>query len=180
MNFIIFDLEATCWEGGPKENTQEIIEIGALVVNRFGEILGRFSKLIRPVLNPVLSIYCRQLTHIDQIEINRSETFPLIIEDFIEWAGIETEEYLLCSWGGKDKTLLIQDCQLHEIDDSWVEPHINLKSQYHDIKRLRKQRGLKHTIEAEGFEFTGDHHRALSDAENLAKIFVKYLDEWQF
>ena len=34
--------------------------------------------------------------------------------------------------------------------------------------------------EAEGFEFTGTYHRGLSDAQNLAKVFVKYIDMWRF
>ena len=179
MNFIIFDLEATCWDGSPRDKQQEIIEIGALKMNRFGEVESSYSKLIRPLLNPVLSTYCKELTNIDQIEINRAETFPIVIEDFLDWSEIDYEEYLLCSWGSKDKTLLKQDCQLHQLEADWVEPHINIKRQYHEIHRIHRQRGLKYTIQAEGFEFTGEHHRALTDAENLAKIFLKYLDLWQ-
>ena len=180
MNFIVFDLEATCWDGAPVSKTQEIIEIGALKMNRFGEVEDQFSRLVRPMLNPVLSTYCRELTHIDQIEINRADMFPVVIDAFLDWAEIDYEEYMLCSWGGKDAILLKQDCQLHDFDEDWIVPHLNVKRQYHDIKRLRRNRGLKHAIEAEGFEFTGEHHRALADAENLAKIFLKYLDLWQY
>jgi inhibitor of KinA sporulation pathway (predicted exonuclease) len=43
-----------------------------------------------------------------------------------------------------------------------------------------KKTGLKATIKREGFEFTGIHHRAVSDAENTAKIFIKYIDMWRF
>jgi hypothetical protein len=32
MNFIIFDLEATCWMGRPPHGINEIIEIGAVKV----------------------------------------------------------------------------------------------------------------------------------------------------
>jgi len=180
MNFIIFDLEATCWDGSPKDKPQEIIEIGALKINRYGELEGTYSQLVRPILYPVLSVYCRELTHIDQIEVNRASTFPTVIDDFLDWAEVDYEEYLLCSWGGKDKTMLKHDCSLHHLDTDWVENHINIKRQYHEMKRLHRPRGLKKTVVAEGFEFTGEQHRALTDAENLAKVFLKYLDLWQF
>ena len=47
-------------------------------------------------------------------------------------------------------------------------------------KNIDRYTGLKTTLKREGFEFEGVHHRAISDAENLCKIFVKYLDEWVY
>ena len=180
MYFIIYDLEATCWQGKPITKTQEVIEIGAVKMDLYGEIIEAFSRFVRPVLNPVLSAYCQELTSISQIDINRADTFNNVIEDFQDWIEVFDVEYLLCSWGRFDKKLLQQDCELHELESSWLDPHINVKRQYQEFKRLRKPRGLKHAIEAEGFEFTGTHHRAISDAENLGKIFLKYLDEWVY
>lgn len=181
MHFIVFDLEATCWEGEQPSMTQETIEIGALKIDRYGEVLGSFSKLIRPKLHPVLSHFCRQLTTIDQVEVNRAASFPEVIDDFQEWCGLyDGDEYLLCSWGSFDKRQLASDCRLHDLDADWLEAHINVRRQYHDLKNLRKYKGLKRVVEAEGFEFTGTYHRGLSDAQNLAKVFVKYIDMWSY
>ena len=180
MNFIVFDIEATCWEHTFPNRQQEIIEIGALKVNRYGEILDTFVKFIRPVVHPTLSPFCTQLTSITQIDVNRSPKFPIVVEDFQEWINIWDEEYLLCSWGSFDKKILLENCDLHDLESDWAEPHLNLKKQYHDIKRLHRTRGLRYSVEKEGFEFTGNHHRGLDDAENLTKIFVKYIDMWQY
>ncbi len=180
MNFIIFDLEATCWQGRPPSMIQEIIEIGAIRINGYGEVEGSFNKFIRPKLNPRLSVFCQELTTIQQEEIDRARYFPEVIEAFQDWAEIFEEDYLLCSWGGFDQRMLIQDCELHHMEHDWVEPHINLKKQYREIKRLGKPRGLKKSVEIEGFDFTGTHHRGIDDAENLARIFIKYLDEWRY
>jgi 3'-5' exoribonuclease 1 len=180
VNFIIYDLEATCWQGRPPSMTQEIIEIGAILINEYGEVEGSFNKFVRPIIHPMLSAFCQELTSIDQVDVNRAATFPRVIEDFQDWAGIWDEDYMLCSWGGFDKRMLRQDCELHHLDGDWVEPHMNLKRQYREIKRLKRPRGLRKTVEKEGFEFTGIHHRAISDAENLAKVFTKYLDVWQY
>lgn len=159
---------------------QEIIEIGAVRMNRYGEVLGTFNRFVRPILNPTLSAFCRELTTIEQYEVDRSRTFPEVIEEFQDWAGIWEEDYLLCSWGNFDRKMLIQDCRLHDMDDEWAEAHINLKRQYQELRRLRRPKGLRSVVESEGFEFTGVHHRGISDAENLAKVFGKYLDEWWY
>lgn len=180
MNFIIYDLEATCWQGRPPRMIQETIEIGALKLDRYGEMKGVFNQFIRPKLNPRLSAYCQELTTIEQSVIDRSDTFELVVEEFQDWIEMDEEEYLLCSWGSFDKWQLINDCKLHSLEYDWLDHHINLKRQYQDIRRLRQPRGLRSAVESEGFEFTGTHHRGIADAENLAKLFTKFLDEWVY
>lgn len=178
----MFDLEATCWEGKPPNMVQEIIEIGAIRIDRYGEVQGVFNRFIRPVVNQTLSLFCRQLTTIDQVAVNRARPFNEVIEDFQEWIGVfDGDEYLLCSWGNFDKKMLIQDAQLHGLETDWIEPHhINVRRQYHDLKGWNTYKGLKKVVILEGFEFTGTYHRGISDAENLAKVFIKYIDEWRF
>ena len=179
MNYIIYDLEATCWENPPQGFVQEIIEIGAFRVNAFGEVRGKFNRFIKPVVHPSLSPFCRQLTTITQEDVNRARMFPDVIEEFLEWAYIEEEDYRLCSWGSFDKKMLIQDCRLHRLDEAWVEAHhINLKEQYRILKRMKSGMGLMRATEKEDIPFTGQHHRGISDAENLVKIFLKYIDRW--
>ena len=181
MNYIVYDLEATCWENQHSHQVQEIIEIGALKIDRYGEFLGSFERFIRPKVHPNLSPYCRELTTIDQIAINRARPFPEVVEDFQEWIGVyDEEEYMLCSWGSFDKKMLIQDSDLHNLDSYWAEKHINIRRQYHDLKKWRTYKGLKKVVKLEGYDFTGIYHRGISDAHNLAKIFVKYIDEWQY
>ena len=180
MNFIIYDLEATCWKGKPRSKVQETIEIGAVCLNEYGEVRDTFSRFIRPVLNPYLSAFCQELTTITQVDVNRAEKFPRVIDDFIDWAEIYDEEYLLCSWGDFDRKQLIRDCELHDLEAEWIEEHINVKQQYREILKLPKAKGLRRAVLAEGYEFTGIHHRAISDAENLAKLFISHLDEWQY
>ena len=161
---------------------QETIEIGAVKVNRYGEVLGQFSRFVRPVIHPNLSFFCRKLTSIEQVHVHRAGQFPEVIEDFQEWIGVfDEEEYLLCSWGNFDKYQLMRDAEVHDLEHEWVEKHhINLKQQYHEIKKWRNYKGLKRVVEHEGFEFTGIYHRAISDAQNLAKIFINNIDEWMY
>ena len=179
VNYIIYDLEATCWDFKSDDFIQETIEIGAVMLNPYGEQLGEFNKFIRPVLHPTLSTYCHQLTSIDQILINRSDTFPDVIDDFMEWVGVfDDEEYFLCSWGSFDRKQFIQDCQLHDVEHEWVNRHLNLKTQYQDMKRLRRSCSLSRALRTEGIEALGTKHRGIDDARNLVEIFLKYRDVW--
>lgn len=178
MNYIVYDLEATCWENQPPGYVQETIEIGAFKINHFGEIRGKFNRFIRPTVHPVLSPFCRQLTGIDQIEVNRARPFPEVIQEFMDWGRIEEEDYVLCSWGNFDRKMFAHDCRLHRLDADWTERHANLKEQYRNLKRMRQGIGLRKAVEKEGIPFTGQHHRGISDAENLTKLFLKYLGNW--
>lgn len=159
---------------------QEIIEIGAIRINRYGEVMGEFNEFIRPVLNPFLSAYCQELTTIEQPDINRARRFPEVIEAFQDWAEIYEEDYLLCSWGSFDRKMLEQDCKLHDMEYDWVARHINVKQQYQEMKRMHRPKGLQSAVKTEGFEFTGTAHRGIDDAINLAKVFTKYLDMWRY
>jgi 3'-5' exoribonuclease 1 len=178
MNYIIYDLEATCWENSPPGYVQEIIEIGAFRLNQYGEVRGKFNRFIRPVVHPTLSPFCRQLTSIQQEDVNRAKTFPDVIDEFKTWAYIDEEDYVLCSWGNFDRKMFAADCRLHRLESEWTERHANLKEQYRLMKNMKKGPGLRRAVEGEGLLFTGVHHRGISDAENLVKIFLKYLGHW--
>ncbi len=170
-------MEASCWLGRPPHGINEVIEIGAVKVNDYNEVVSIFSKFIKPTVNPILSDFCKRLTSISQDDVDKTKTFPFIIQDFMDWIGID-EDFVLISWGKYDKQQLIQDCGLHKVEADWLEHHFNLKPAYRALKDLKDEPGLKKAVKLEGFEFTGIHHRAISDAENTAKIFIKYFKEW--
>ena len=61
MNYIIVDLEATCWQG-KRLGQNETIEIGAVLVNEHKEIVSEFEQFIKPLNHPILSAFCTELT----------------------------------------------------------------------------------------------------------------------
>ncbi len=178
MNYIILDLEATCWRGKPPRGINEIIEIGAVKVNEYGEVKGLFSKLIKPVVNPVLSGFCKKLTGISQEQVNIADNFIKVMDEFHDFIGYGFEDYRLYSWGNNDRSFFRTNCILHNLEDDWLDPFIDMHKKYISINGNRKKSGLKHIVESEGFEFEGDQHSAYIDAYNLSKIFIKYIDEW--
>ncbi len=180
MKYIVLDIEATCWLGKPPNGINEVIEIGAVKINEYGEVLGYFSKLIKPTLNPKLSGFCKKLTGIKQEQLNLADTYPKVIEQFKEFIGVGEDKFTLFSWGDNDKSYFSTNCKLHRLEEDWLKNFVDMHKKYVQMKENRKRikSGLKHVVEVEGFEFEGDQHSAYVDAYNLSKIFVKYLDDW--
>ena len=180
VNFIIYDLEATCWLGRPPKGINEIIEIGAVCINEYGELIGRFESFVKPTINRRLSGFCKKLTSITQDQVDMAQDFPTVLEKFQDWADMYDQDFYVCSWGNNDKKLFLEECRYHKLETDWLDQYVNLKVQFDNLNGGSVKGTLKKIVQKEGFEFTGIQHRAISDAENLAKIFLKYFDEWTF
>jgi inhibitor of KinA sporulation pathway (predicted exonuclease) len=174
-SFIVFDLEATCDELNSLDS--EIIEIGAVKVNTIGQVISEFDVFVHPIVNTVLSPFCIELTKIQQSDVDNALSFTTAIQQFQEWAG---KNALFCSWGFYDKKQLTIDSQRYSLDADWIRSHhISLKHQYQAIKGLSRAAWLGKALELENFQFEGTPHRGIHDAINIAKIFSKYLDQWE-
>ena len=178
MNYIVLDLEATCKEND-RSFPNETIEIGAVKFDKDFNKVSTYSKFIKPKLNPVLTQFCKDLTTITQADIDKARQFPEVIEDFKRWAGVGSEEYILCSWGHYDRTQLARDCKLHRLPSDWTDRHISLKHQFGFIRNERPC-GMAKALRKLDIPLTGTHHRGIDDAENIAKIFIAYKDKWDF
>jgi inhibitor of KinA sporulation pathway (predicted exonuclease) len=178
MNYIVVDVECTCWQVRPQGMQQEIIEIGAVMLDDYGDEVERFSSFVKPVCHPLLSPYCIELTNIKQQQVNTAKTFDIVIEQFIDWIGVGYESYVLLSWGDFDRFIFEENCRLINRDTTWLKPHKDLKAQYQRMRRIRQNTGLATALENEQLVFIGEQHRALTDALNTARLFNKFLGNW--
>ena len=179
MNFIIVDLEATCWEGR-REGQNEIIEIGAVRVDEHGKLVGEFQCFVKPLKQPQLSDFCKKLTSIRQEDVDNADLFNIAVEAFKNWINVSQSDYLLCSWGFYDRKQFESDCALWGLDTEWLNKHTSLKHQYGKIKQLRRNIGMKQALALEGIPLSGTHHRGIDDARNIAQIFIRNLGSWHF
>ncbi len=177
MNYIIVDLEATCWEKG-KGRKSEIIEIGAVCVNEQNQVADEFSQIIRPEINPLLSEFCTKLTSITQEMADNGIHFIEALNNFLNWINSHGSKYLICSWGYYDKNQFLSDCEVHKQSTAWIKNHISLKHQYALIKSLRRPVGMKTALKIENLDLEGTHHRGIDDARNITKIFQEYFEFW--
>lgn len=177
MNFIIFDLEATCWEND-RSKRNEIIEIGAVKVSDKLEVVSDFQTFVKPKLNRQLSDFCKRLTSIAQEDIEKAPGFSEASYKFKEWIG--PESFFLCSWGFYDKSQLKKDCELHKINTAWLTNHISIKHQHGKLIGAEKGVGMERALKMLELPLEGTHHRGIDDARNIAKIFVKIFDQLRF
>jgi inhibitor of KinA sporulation pathway (predicted exonuclease) len=181
MNYIIFDLEATCWEKG-ESGINEIIEIGAVKLDDRLEIIDSFNRFIKPVLNPVLSDFCTKLTDIKQDDIDFADTFSDVMKEFEQWVVNEDKQVVLCSWGHYDKKQVLEECIAKDYTGEIIKllaTHVSLKHQFAKFMAI-KPCGMKQALVMSGLELEGTHHRGIDDARNIAKIFVVHFDKFSF
>lgn len=169
MNYIIFDLESTCWKNEKRES--EVIEIGAVKLNDSLEIVSEFQTFIKPTINPELSEFCMNLTTISQSDVDSAKTFGDALSSFMAWSTDNgMSKYWLCSWGFYDKKMLKLESERLGLFSGWLKWHINLKEQFGAINKIRPC-GMSIALEHLGIELDGTHHRGIDDARNIAKIF---------
>lgn len=181
--YVIFDLEATCYdrmEDIPEGFLNEIIEIGAVMVDENGTELSRFSKFAKPPLFPELSDFCKKLTTITQEDVDNADNLKDVIIEFDKWCDGST----MLSWGFYDKTQLgkdmIRNDLEHLLESSTIEDHFSLKHLYAKWNGLRKRGiGMGGALRREGLELDGTHHRGIDDAINITKIFRKYINKFK-
>lgn len=180
MKYIIFDLEATCWdrEKDPlwlrQNELMEIIEIGAVsLATKEGPIGNTFSKFVKPVIERELSDFCKTLTTITQNDVEKADLFPVVLNQFVEWIG--SDPVVLCSWGDFDIVQMKKDCTRHEIAFPTVlSQHINIKTEFAKVMQT-KPCGMKKALAKAGLPLVGTHHRGIDDAINLASLALLVL-----
>lgn len=171
-HLLVVDLEATCWDDRPQSAaTMEIIEIGAVLVDLETQcILGEASTFVKPQINPELSDFCQQLTHITQSDVDQAPTLSEAAQYLNEvMAGWAPDSW--GSWGAYDRRQFsIERERGRQVPDFFDLPHINLKSAYQESRGVKRKSGLGNSLKRHGMTFEGVQHRALSDARNIVRL----------
>ncbi|MGC4062241.1 MAG: 3'-5' exonuclease [Aquabacterium sp.] len=167
---LVIDLEATCAEDGtiPPEE-MEIIEVGAVWATQAGQVIDAMQRFVRPTVRPVLTSFCVRLTHIEQTSIDTALSWPDVAVDLAKFARRHSSQ---CwgSWGNYDARQIERESVRHGLTDPLAGlTHVNLKAAFAKVRRI-KQVGMATALQIAGLDLEGDHHRALSDARNIARL----------
>jgi inhibitor of KinA sporulation pathway (predicted exonuclease) len=175
---LVIDFEATCDEGGtiPPEQ-MEIIEIGAVWATAKGKVLDEFQTFVRPMLRPHLTPFCRQLTSIQQTDVDAAEMFPTAAAALSRFAQRHQGAGATWgSWGQYDFKQLARDCERHSIANPLAAfQHVNLKSQFAKRRFAKsgkkfREVGMAKALQLVGLPLDGEHHRGIDDARNIARL----------
>jgi 3'-5' exoribonuclease 1 len=151
----------------------EIIEIGAVRIVE-GKVTDEYQSMVKPVLHPVLSDFCKELTTISQVEVDGAAGFEEVYRSFMRWIG--TEPFVFASWGRYDLKQMKLDVARHQL--AWnvgLERHINIKHSYAAFRQV-KACGMEKALSLAKLPLEGTHHRGLDDARNIARITLTMID----
>lgn len=179
---IVVDLECTCdqrmKEGDSfipkvKRDEMEIIEIGAVIADLEGNVYEKFSQFIKPVINPELTDFCKDLTKISQGEVDNGCSLSEGIRLLSDWAK-RNNVIMWGSWGWFDKNKIKKETEQKNIavDNLFFFdlPYINISHEYMKEKSLSRKIGLGKALNREKMVFEGVKHRAVYDALNTSKL----------
>lgn len=171
-HWLVIDLEATTEEGGWPVAEMEIIEIGATLVNQDGRELDHFERFVRPVRRPLLTHFCRELTHISQGSIDSAAPLTEVWPMFERWLGHHRARIVgWASWGDYDRQQLEHEWHQHQLNSALTTlAYVNLKQRFAQARQLQRPPGLKGALQLAGMQFSGQQHRALVDARNTARL----------
>ena len=179
MNYIVLDLEWNQSNSDSKARKDsdlpvfEIIEIGAVKLNKNKEIVDQFSELIRPQIYHTMHRITADIIHLQMNELKKGRSFPEVMTDFLKWCG---EDYRFATWGPLDLLELQRNMKYF-----CMEPLADGPIKFYDIQKLfsldvmkdKTRKTLEFAIDYFHIEKDIPFHRAFSDAYYTAKVFKK-------
>lgn len=178
MNYVIFDFE---WNNAYDYRTQkginEIIEIGAVKLDRNLNITDTFKQLIKPKISKKLSKRFVDLTSITPDEVKSCGIpFADAIRDFARWSG--SDDVLFMSWSNSDLYVLVSNFIrfFGTTNVSFIKKYMDVQKFCQNMMELSgaEQISLSHC--AEQLEISVDEenlHRALEDCYLASECFKK-------
>jgi len=182
MDFVVYDLEYTAWEGSRergwsgKDEYREIVQIGAVRLDRnFTECAG-LDLVVRPRRNPVLSGYFLTLTGITQERVEAEVRD--IAEALATLAAFAAPGLPLLS-NGRDAEVIAENCRLADLENPFVGRTRDVNA---DLVAACGHPSLMSADLPELFRLpqTGRGHDALADARNVAAALAKLASDGCF
>ena len=185
MNYIIVDFEMNSVARGYKEERKicrmEIIEIGAVIMDKNFLVLGEFKTLVKPQYNDSIGKTYETLTGISTHMVKDAPTFATAYEMFASWCESYGKEYEVYAWSENDYNQLVAEMKLKGYcNKEKMNPLLkwfDFQKEYTEKLGLERIISLKKAMNYAGVDFKGHMHDALCDAKNTAELFAIVRDE---
>lgn len=186
MNKVFIDLEMHPIPHSYTEErqicTQEIIEIGAVMLNDRNEEISSFCEFVHPAY--VTKIYAKfqKLTGITTPDIAEASPLTEVLPRFIEWCG---ESYEIYSWSDSDIWQILNETRLKNLE--YIAGLAYMLNHWHDFQQdfcellhLEKVMNLGRAVTLAGLDFSGREHDGLADARTTSRLYVESRDSKSF
>jgi inhibitor of KinA sporulation pathway (predicted exonuclease) len=187
----VLDFEATCWNDEHKDNSiktkykQEIIEFPSVLyeLTMDGEVkyIEEFSKYVRPVLEPMLSKFCTELTGITQDKVDSAEPIEIVYEQHHQWLNSNTrlgDPIYIITCGAWDLDIMLPK-EVHNKNLPYYSVYkrfINIKTEFENVYKV-KAGGMVNMLNYLNIPLEGRHHSGIDDTRNIAKILLKIISD---
>ncbi|CAF0990375.1 unnamed protein product [Adineta steineri] len=181
----VIDFEATCTAKPPNPYIQEIIEFPVVLIDvAKQEIVDTFHSYCKPVRQPILSDYCKQLTGITQEQVNNALVFTDVFINVERWLNDRNlisdseQKCLFITDGPSDfKKYLRMQCEIsHIIYPNWAYQWFNVKKTFSDFYFVMPGR-IQNMLENLHLPFHGNLHSGLDDAINIGRIVIQLIQD---
>lgn len=185
MAFIIIDLEFNNLSGIHKcfpdiytkipnlkelDLVNEIIEIGAIKVDKYMKPIDSMKVYIKPSVIPVLNPNILNITGIKEENLKNGTTF---IEGIEKLKEIVDDGDVICSWAKDDIVEIIRNANYYNYRDiSWISQYLDLQEYTTKILGFKKTLSLKSALKQLKIKFNDEKlHDALNDATYEFYVF---------
>lgn len=183
MNYVIIDLEFNNLKKINKyyPDTQfvdetlnrilpnEIIEIGAVKLDKNLRIIDSFNTYVKPVIYTVLNPKIKELTGINEEDLEQGVPFI----DAMDMLGtFMDDDSILCSWAKDDSIEIIRNCSYHKYYNvTWLKEYIDLQEYCTKVLAAKDCLNLKNALKRFNIKFAEEKlHSALNDASYTAEV----------
>lgn len=166
--------------------TNEIIEIGASMLDENLWEIGKFQIYVKPEYNDVIVPKISKLTGITNEMVANAPTFSVAFKQFTDWCLNIKDDVMIYAWSNTDHSQVMKVIQLKQYKLS-EEEHKLMEHGWTDFQNefdihlgFERQISLKLALDMAGIDFNGRQHDALDDARNTAKLLRVFKDEELF
>lgn len=173
---LMVDIERSCWVSSEEQGSQlpEIIQIGILEVDtspgKVNIVQGSEVEYFVKPTHSEISGFCTELTGITQKNVKNSQMWPAVAASIIKRFG---KNKAWMTWG-RDDLLIKENNELYGIPSPFSDDFINFGFLWTAMSGSKKNVSMKNAMEGINMEFEGRQHGALTDAQNLAKLFCAF------
>ncbi|WP_459479259.1 exonuclease domain-containing protein [Clostridium saccharoperbutylacetonicum] len=149
----------------------EIIEIGAIKVDKYMKPISEFREYVKPTIFPVINPVVTEITKINQdILDEKGVSFEEAINKL---KGMFEEGDILCSWAKDDIAELIINANYYKFSDlKWLNEYLDVQEYVSKILGHKNALGLKVALDELKIKVDDTKlHDALNDAKYTVEVF---------
>jgi DNA polymerase III epsilon subunit-like protein len=150
----------------------EIIEVGAVKLDKMMNFIGNFKTYVRPALFKVLNPKITEITGITETNLSSGITFIEAMDKLREFVDNDS---IICSWAKDDIAEIFRNACYHNYKEvGWLKEYLDIQEYATKILAHKKSLSLKNALEELKIRVDESKlHDALNDALYTSEVFKR-------